>query len=71
VSLAVRTDPLTSSLALRDQKARRRLAVGAALVVLGVALVGSAHPDLGGVTLLAGWAALAAAIHAFGRGGAA
>ncbi len=71
MSSAARTDPVATALESRDRRTRKRLAASAALVVAGVALVGSAHPDVGGVTLLAGWAALAAAIHAFGRGGAA
>jgi len=43
------------------------LAVGAVVVAAGVALVGTAHPDSGGLVLLAGWGVLAAALHRFGR----
>jgi len=48
--------------------ARRLLIAGACVVVAGVALVGTAHPDLGGPVLMAGWLVLAAGIHRFGRG---
>jgi hypothetical protein len=45
----------------------RRLAVGAGIVTLGLVLVGSAHPDVGGVTVLSGWVVLGMSLHAFGR----
>jgi hypothetical protein len=48
-------------------RARRLLTAGAAIVALGIALVGSGHPDVGGPLLLVGWVALAAGIHRFGR----
>ena len=47
--------------------ARRLLAAGAIVVTLGLALVGSAHPDVGGPVLLGGWLTLATGIHRFGR----
>jgi hypothetical protein len=61
--------------------ARRLLAVGAALSVLGIAIAGTApvagtegssrtqtQQIVGGVVVLLGWAILAWAIHRFGRG---
>jgi len=43
------------------------LVAGALLSALGVGLVGTAHPSVGGITLLLGWAVLAASIHRVGR----
>ena len=47
----------------------RALEAGALLVTIGLALVGTRHPDVGGFFVLTGWVALAAAVHAFGRAG--
>jgi hypothetical protein len=46
---------------------RRLLVAGAVVVAVGLALVGSAHPDAGGTVLVAGWVTLAWGIHRFGR----
>jgi hypothetical protein len=53
-----------------EARTRRLLGVGAVVIAAGIALVGTSHPDVGGVVLLAGWAVMGAAIHRFGRGAA-
>jgi uncharacterized membrane protein YgdD (TMEM256/DUF423 family) len=50
-----------------DPRARATLVVGAVATVLGVALSGTASPNLGGVLLIVGWLALVVGIHRFGR----
>jgi hypothetical protein len=46
---------------------RRALVAAAALSAAGVAVAGTLSREVGGVVLLAGWIALVAALHAFGR----
>ena len=53
-----------------DARARARMAAGAGVVALGVACVGTSHPDVGGVILLVGWLLLGASVHAYGRASA-
>jgi hypothetical protein len=50
--------------------ARRLMTVGAVAIVVGVALVGTASRNVGGVVLVAAWIVMIAGIHMFGRGGA-
>lgn len=47
--------------------ARRLFTAGAVLSAFGLALCGSVSKELGGVAVLAGWAALTLAIHSYGR----
>ncbi len=46
---------------------RRLFTVGAVLSAFGLAVCGTVSKDLGGVVVLAGWAAFIAAIHGYGR----
>jgi hypothetical protein len=57
----------TKAAATGGSRARRLLVLGATVVALGIASVGTSHPDVGGPLLMAGWVILAAAIHRFGR----
>jgi hypothetical protein len=52
-----------------EARTRWGLVAGAVAAALGVGLVGTGHPSLGGVTLLVGWAFLGFAIHRVGRRG--
>ncbi len=49
---------------------RQRMVAGAVVVIVGLACVGTSHPNIGGVVLLAGWALLGASLHGFGRASA-
>jgi uncharacterized membrane protein YgdD (TMEM256/DUF423 family) len=51
----------------RIENARRLFASGAVLAASGLALCGTVSKPIGGVVVLAGWAALTAAIHTYGR----
>ncbi len=46
----------------------RVLVGGAGASALGIVLAASGSPTLGGVITLAGWLALVASVHRFGRG---
>jgi hypothetical protein len=46
---------------------RAALAAAAAVSIVGVAVAGTVSRDVGGLILLAGWVALVAAIHVYGR----
>jgi hypothetical protein len=59
--------PGATSSAGGPSRARQLVAAGASVVAVGIALVGTAHPDIGGPVLLVGWLLLAAGIHRFGR----
>ena len=48
-------------------KHQRRLAFGATLTIVGLAIVGTGESDLGGAVSLFGWLSLFFAIHTFGR----
>jgi len=52
-------------------EARVRVLLAGALVItaLGIALAGTVSRDGGGVLIAAGWIALVAALHGFGRAG--
>jgi len=60
-------EPPTSATQLASA---RPILAAATAIVLGLALVGSSHPDLGGALVLAGWLVMAATIHRFGRSAA-
>ncbi|MEO6574497.1 MAG: hypothetical protein ABIP89_11705 [Polyangiaceae bacterium] len=51
----------------KTENARRLFAAGAILAAVGLALCGTVSKPIGGVAVLAGWAALTAAIHTYGR----
>jgi hypothetical protein len=46
---------------------QRRLAFGATLTIVGLAIVGTGESDIGGAVSLLGWLSLFFAIHTFGR----
>ncbi len=56
-----------SSPSLAEPKARRAIAVGLALIFMGLAVVATASKTIGGPIVAIGWAALLYGIHAFGR----
>ena len=47
--------------------ARRLFTAGAVLSAFGLAVCGSVSKEIGGVAVLAGWAALTLGIHSYGR----
>lgn len=49
------------------ESARRLFTAGAVLAATGLALCGTISKPIGGIAVLAGWAALTAAIHTYGR----
>lgn len=51
----------------RVVSARRVLALGAVVAVVGVALGGTVSRDAGGVLALVGWGLLVLGVHSFGR----
>lgn len=51
----------------RDQKPRRALAAGGALLLTGLLLVGTGPSDLGTAVTLVGLLAMILGIHTFGR----
>jgi hypothetical protein len=55
--------------AARLERSRRLLAAGAFAVVCGLGIAGTVSPTFGGVLLVAGWLALVAALHLYGRAG--
>jgi hypothetical protein len=57
----------TSAATSGGSRARQLVAAGGSVVAVGIALVGTAHPDIGGPVLLVGWLLLAGGIHRFGR----
>ncbi len=52
-------------------RARRMLASGAVIMVAGLGVAGTASRAIGGYVVVLGWLLFVAAIHAFGRTGAA
>ena len=56
-------------MAVTEARARRLLAMALAVTAIGIAIAGTMDRTAGGVLVVAGWLALIASLHAFGRAG--